>query len=146
MPEVNTVDEYLAALPEPARSTLYQIRSLIRSVVPAEATELISYRIPTFRYKGALIGFAAFPKHCSLFVMSSTLLGKMQQEVKGYKTSKGTIQFPPDKPLPASLIRKIVKARMQENKEFSVRKGKTAAPPKPKRPAQKPSSSPQSSQ
>ncbi|MBS1829823.1 MAG: DUF1801 domain-containing protein [Acidobacteria bacterium] len=145
MPEVNTVDEYLAALSEPARSTLYQIRSMIRSMVPAEATEIISYRIPTFRYKGALVGFAAFPKHCSLFVMSSTLLDKMQQDVKGYRTSKGTIQFPPDKPLPASLIRKIVKARLLENKGFSVRKRKPAVAPNPKKPARTPSSSPQSS-
>ena len=144
MPEVNTVDEYLAALSEPARSTLYQIRSMIRSMVPAEATEIISYRIPTFRYKGALVGFAAFPKHCSLFVMSSTLLGKIQDEVKGYRTSKGTIQFPPDKPLPAALIRKIVKARLQENQGLSFGKGKPPAARKSKPPKRTPSSSPQS--
>lgn len=144
MPEVNTVDDYLAALSEPARSTLYQIRSLIRSLVPAEATEVISYRIPTFRYKGALVGFAAFPKHCSLFVMSSTLLGKIQDEVKGYRTSKGTIQFPPDKPLPAALIRKIVKARLQENQGLSFGKGKPPAARKSKPPKRTPSSSPQS--
>ena len=62
-----TVDEYLAAVPEPARSTLNKIRATIRSTVPPEATEGISYRIPTFKYKGALVWFAAFSNHCSLF-------------------------------------------------------------------------------
>lgn len=126
MPDANSVDEYLEGTPEPARSTLFQIRAVIRSVVPAEATEVISYRIPTFRYKGALVGFAAFPKHCSLFVMSSTLLGKMKDDVKAYRTSKGTIQFPVDKPLPAPLVRKIVKARIREN-QGQLGKGKPAA-------------------
>ncbi|MBL8174644.1 MAG: DUF1801 domain-containing protein [Bryobacterales bacterium] len=128
-----TVDEYLAEVPEPARTTLHQIRAMVRSVVPAEATEGISYRIPTFRYKGALVGFAAFPKHCSLFTMSSTLLATMKDDVKAYKTSKGTIQFPLDKPLPGSLVRKIVKARVKENQ--GLLRG-------PKPPGRKPSSSP----
>jgi uncharacterized protein YdhG (YjbR/CyaY superfamily) len=119
----NTVDEYLAEVPEPARSTLYQIRSIIRSAVPAETMEVISYRIPTFRYKGALVGFAAFPKHCSLFTMSANLLGTMKEDVKGYKTSKGTIQFPVDKPLPAPLVKKIVKARIRENQGMARKAG-----------------------
>ena len=122
----NPVDEYLAGVPEPARSTLYQIRSMIRSAVPAEAIEVISYGIPTFRSKGALVGFGAFPKHCSLFTMSGTLLGTMKEEVKGYKTGKGTIQFAMDKPLPASLVKKIVKARIRENQGMARRGVKKA--------------------
>ena len=109
------VDEYLAGVPEPARSTLHQVRAIIRSAVPAEATEVISYRIPTFRYKGPLIGFAAFSRHCSLFVMSSTLLDQFPADLMKYHTSKGTIQFPVDQPLPAPLIKKLVKARIAEN-------------------------------
>jgi uncharacterized protein YdhG (YjbR/CyaY superfamily) len=144
MPETNPVDDYLASLAEPARSTLYTIRSVIRSVVPAETIEVISYGIPTFRYKGALVGFAAFPKHCSLFVMSSTLLSTMNKDLKEFRTSKGTIQFPPDKPLPAPLIKKIVKARLQENKGFALRKRQRPAQESPKTREQTPSSSPQS--
>jgi uncharacterized protein YdhG (YjbR/CyaY superfamily) len=63
------VDEYLAAVPEPARSTLKKVRAAIRAVVPPEATEAIGYGVPTFRYKGPLVGFAAFSKHCSFFPM-----------------------------------------------------------------------------
>ncbi|MDQ1470113.1 MAG: hypothetical protein QOJ99_1593 [Bryobacterales bacterium] len=111
------VDEYLMQVPEPARGTLNRVRAAIRSVAPAEATEAISYRIPTFRYKGPLIGFAAFAKHCSLFPMSSSILDVFKDELKGFQTSKGTIRFPLDKPLPASLIKKLVKARIAENEE-----------------------------
>ena len=68
------VDEYLAGVPEPARSTLNKVRAAIRSAVPLEATEAISYRIPTFKYKGSLLGFAAFSNHCSLFPMSPSVL------------------------------------------------------------------------
>jgi Domain of unknown function (DU1801) len=68
------VEEYLAGVPEPARSTLYRIRAAIRSAVPPEATEAISYGMPTFKYKGPLLGFAAFPNHCSLFPMSPSVV------------------------------------------------------------------------
>src|SRR6202158_5454424 len=67
-------DEYLAGVPEPARSTLNKVRAAIRSAVPPEATEAISYRMPTFRYKGALLAFAAFSKHCSMFPMSLAVM------------------------------------------------------------------------
>ena len=92
-------DEYLAAVPEPARSTLTRIRAVIRSAVPPEATEVISYRIPTFRYKGPLVGFAAFPNHCSFFPMSSSVLERFENDLQGLETSKGTIRFPVHKPL-----------------------------------------------
>ena len=96
-----TVDDYLAQVPEPARSTLEKIRATIRSTVPAEATEAVSYGIPTFQYKGPLIGFGAFPDHCSLFPMSSSLTAAFQSELQKFSTSKGTIRFPSDKPLSA---------------------------------------------
>jgi uncharacterized protein YdhG (YjbR/CyaY superfamily) len=109
------VDEYLAGVPEPARSTLKKVRAMIRSAAPPAATETISYRIPTFKYKGPLLGFAAFSKHCSLFPMSAAVVEAFQNELDGFSTSKGTIRFPVDKPLPAALVKKLVKARIAEN-------------------------------
>ena len=113
-----TVDEYLANTPEPAQSTLRHVRAVIRSVVPAETTEVISYGIPMFKYRGMLVGYAAFKKHCSLFPTGSGVLDRFEKELKGYRTSKGTIQFPPDKPPADALVKKIVKARVRENKEW----------------------------
>ena len=113
-----TVDEYLAGTPEPARSTLQHIRKVIKSVVPKETTEVISYRIPMFKFNGMLVGFAAFAKHCSLFPTGSGVIEKFAKELKGYKTSRGTIQFPSDKPLPDALVKKIVRERVKENQEW----------------------------
>jgi uncharacterized protein YdhG (YjbR/CyaY superfamily) len=109
------VDEYLAGVPEPDRDTLNRVRAAIRSAVPKEATEAISYGIPTFKYKGPLIGFAAFSNHCSLFPMSSSVVEAFKKELEGFQTSKGTIRFPADKPLPAALLKKLVKARIAQN-------------------------------
>ena len=111
------VDEYLALVPEPARGTLNQLRAVIRSAVPAEATEAISYRMPTFRYKGALLAFAAFKNHCSLFPMSLSVMDALKDDLKGFQTSKGTLHFPLDKPLPAALVKKLVKARVAQNEQ-----------------------------
>lgn len=108
------VDEYLARVPEPARSTLNKVRVAMRSAVPPEATEAIGYRIPTFRYKGALLAYAAFSDHCSLFPMSLAVMAAFKNELKGFSTSKGTIHFPLDKPLPGALVKKLVKARIAE--------------------------------
>ena len=113
-----TVDEYLARVPEPARSTLTRIRQVIRSVVPPETTEVISYAIPMFKYNGMLIGYAAFAKHCSLFPTGSGVIENFKKELAGYKTSRGTIQFPSDKGFPDALLKKIVKARVKENREW----------------------------
>src|SRR5437870_12403996 len=77
------VDEYLAGVPEPARNTLKKIRAAIRSAVPAEATEAISYGIPTFKYKGPLVWFAAFSNHCSLFPAAS-VIEAAKNDVKDY--------------------------------------------------------------
>ena len=109
-----TVDEYLAGVPEPARSTLNKIRAAIQSAVPPEATETISYRIPAFKYKGVLVWFAAFSKHCSFFPTAS-VVEAFKNELKGFSISKGTIHFPTDKPLPIALIKKLVKARVAQN-------------------------------
>ena len=104
-----TVDEYLAAVPAPQRTTLQKVRAVIQSVLPDGATECISYRIPVVKYKGMLVGYAAFSDHCSLFGMSGTLLGPFREELKKYSTSKGTIRFPVDEPLSATLIKRLVK-------------------------------------
>ena len=109
-----SVEEYLAAVPAPARSTLNKMRATIRSVVPSEASETISYGIPAFRHNGVLVWFAAFSNHCSLFPTAS-VIAEFKSELKGYSTSKGTIHFPSDKPLPTTLIKKLVKARVAQN-------------------------------
>lgn len=109
------VDAYLAEVPEPARTTLEKIRATIRSIVPAEATEGLSYCMPAFHYKGALVAYAAFKDHCSFFPMQASLIDEMKDELKAYRTSKGTLQFPMDKPLPSKLLKKMVKLRVAEN-------------------------------
>jgi len=118
-----TVDDYLATVPEPAHSTLNKVRAAIRSALPSEATEAISYRIPTFKYNGSVVWYAAFSKHCSLFPGSLAVIKAFKNELKDFPTSKGTIHFPLDKPLPAALLKKIVKARIAENKAKSNLKG-----------------------
>ncbi len=109
-----SVDEYLARVPQPARGTLNKMRATIRSLVPSEATETISYGMPAFRHNGVLVWFAAFSSHCSLFPTAS-VIAEFKSELKGYSTSKGTIHFPTDKPLPTTLIKKLVKARVAQN-------------------------------
>ena len=109
-----TIDEYLAVVPEPGRTTLENMRATIRAAAPA-ASEVISYGMPAFKYRGrGLVAIAAFKKHCSLFPMSGAVIEKFKVELEGFHTSKGTLQFPLDKPLPASLVKKIVRARMVE--------------------------------
>ena len=113
------VDEYLAGVPEPGRSTLNKIRAVIRAAAPPEATEVISYRIPMFKYKGMLMGFAAFSTHCSLFPGSLSAMPALKNELKAFATAKGTIRFPVDKPPPAALVKKLVKARIKHNEQKS---------------------------
>jgi uncharacterized protein YdhG (YjbR/CyaY superfamily) len=91
------------------------MRAMIRAAAPREATEAISYGIPSFQYKGALVWYAAFKKHCSFFPMDHSLEEEFSEELKKYKTSKGTIQYPVDQPLPKSLVTRIVKARVTLN-------------------------------
>jgi uncharacterized protein YdhG (YjbR/CyaY superfamily) len=108
-----SVEDYLAAVPEPHRSTLNKVRATIRSAVPKEAEEVISYGIPAFKYRKVLIWYAAFSDHCSLFPTAS-VIAKFKDELKSYKISKGTIQFPVDQPPPAALLKKMVKVRLSE--------------------------------
>jgi uncharacterized protein YdhG (YjbR/CyaY superfamily) len=109
------VDEYLAGVPEPARSTLNRMRAAIRSSLPRGATETISYKIPAFKYGKVLVWFAAFSDHCSLFP-TAAVIDAFQKDLEGYSTSKGTIHFPIDKPLPTALVKKLVKARLAQSK------------------------------
>jgi uncharacterized protein YdhG (YjbR/CyaY superfamily) len=111
---MQTVDEYLLSIPEPARSTLKKIRTVIRSAAPREATEAISYGMPAFKYKGVLVWYAAFSNHCSLFPTAS-IIQEFKDELQSYTISKGTIQFPRDKPLPAALVKKLIRARVKQN-------------------------------
>ena len=113
-----SVEKYLAGVPEPARSTLEKVRVAIRSAAPSGTTEVISYGIPAFKHKKVLVWYAAFAKHCSLFP-TAAVIEKFKNELKGFTTAKGTIQFPTDKPLPAALVKKMVKARVaqQANKK-----------------------------
>ena len=111
---VRDVDSYLATVPEDARAALEKLRKIIKAAAP-KATEVISYQIPTYKYNGPLVAFAAFPKHCGLYVMSTTVMDAHKDELKSYDTAKTTIRSPAKKPLPAPLVRKIVKARVAEN-------------------------------
>ena len=94
------------------------MRAAIRSAVPAEATETISYGIPAFKHKAVLVWYAGFSNHCSLFP-TAAVIEAFKNELKGFAISKGTIHFPTDKPLPAALVKKMVKARVAqiENKD-----------------------------
>lgn len=106
-----SVEEYLAAVAEPARGTLEKVRAAIRAAAPAEAAEVISYGIPAFKHKKVLMWYAAFADHCSLFP-TAAVVEEFKIELKGYSISKGTIHFPTNKALPAGLIKRMVKARV----------------------------------
>jgi uncharacterized protein YdhG (YjbR/CyaY superfamily) len=109
------VEAYLARVPEPARTTLEKTRAMIRAAAPKEATEAISYRIPSFQYKGGLVAYAAFKDHCSFFPMGARAIEEFAEELKEYRVTKGTIHFALDKPLPAGLVKKMVKACVARN-------------------------------
>jgi len=109
------VEAYLARVPEPGRTTLEKMRAMIRAAAPKEATEAISYGIPSFQLKGGLAAYAAFKDHCSFFPMGARAIEEFAEELKGYRVSKGTIHFALDKPLPAGLVKKMVKACVARN-------------------------------
>lgn len=106
------IDAYLVTLSPDQRAALQKLRRTIKAAAPA-AEECISYRMPAFRLNGLLVAYAAFANHCSLFPCGSTKA--FADDLARYDTSKGTIRFQPKKPLPVSLVRKIVKARLAEN-------------------------------
>lgn len=108
-----SVDEYLAALNEDQRAALEKLRKTIRTAAP-KAEECISYDIPAYRQNGRLlVAFGAAKKHCSFFP-GALPVATHQDELKDYSTSKGTIRFPAGQPLPAALVRKLVKTRIAE--------------------------------
>ena len=110
-----SIDEYLAAVSEDKRAALEALCRAIRSAAP-DADECISYAVPAFRLNGVLVGFGATASHCALYLMSGTTVEAHQDELKGYDTSKGAIRFRPDNPLPDALVRKLVAARVAENR------------------------------
>jgi uncharacterized protein YdhG (YjbR/CyaY superfamily) len=108
------VDEYLAGLPRASQEALAKLRNTIRAAAP-KATEVISYQIPAYKHHGLLVGFAALKDHCTFHIMSTEVTRAYAFELKGYKIGKASIRFAPYKPLPVSLVRKLVKARIAEN-------------------------------
>jgi len=115
-----TIDEYLEGIPQEMRDALEKLRALIKKTAP-QAEEGIGWGMPLFKLNGKnLVGFAAFKEHCSLFPMSTMVMEAFASELAPYGTSKGAIRFKPDKPLPASLVRKIVKERIKENEAHAA--------------------------
>lgn len=108
-----TIDEYLEMFSGDLKEKLIQFRNVVKNSAP-QATEAIKYRMPTFCLNGNLVHFAAFKNHIGFFPTPSGIT-PFKKELEGYVTSKGTIQFPKDKPLPLDLIRKIVEYRVKEN-------------------------------
>jgi uncharacterized protein YdhG (YjbR/CyaY superfamily) len=113
MKQFPSVAAYLRAVPPAPRAVLQKLRKTIKAAAP-DATELISYGIPMFKHHGMLVGYAAFKDHCSLF-MSTVLAKAYKKALAPYQTSKGTVRFTVDHPLPAALVRKLVKARIAQN-------------------------------
>ena len=111
--EFTTIDEYIATFPKNVQSILEELRQAVKETAP-EAEEAISYQMPAFKLNGNLVYFAAFKNHIGFFPTSSAIEA-FKEEVKEYKTGKGTLRFPMDKPMPLDLVKKIVKYRVKEN-------------------------------
>ncbi|MBI1830377.1 MAG: DUF1801 domain-containing protein [Planctomycetes bacterium] len=127
-----TIDEYLSSVTKQQRPALERLRKAIRAAAP-KAEECISYGLAAFRLDGRmLVAFGAATNHCAFFPMSGATVAAFAEDLKGYDTSKGTIRFPANKPLPAALVRKLVNARIAENAAKETKK-------KPARPKKKPS-------
>jgi uncharacterized protein YdhG (YjbR/CyaY superfamily) len=115
--EVNTIEEYILGCPEELQERLNKLRRTIREAAP-DATEKISWRMPTFVLYGNLVHFAAFKKHIGFYPGASGI-ENFKEKISKYKNSKGAVQFPNDKPIPYELITEIVKFRVRENiKEY----------------------------
>ena len=111
---MSAVDDYLAALPPDQRAALEHLRATIRAAAP-DATEAISYAMPAFKQDGrGLVAYAGFKAHCSLFPMSSGVIGDLADDLAGFTTAKGTIRFTPDAPLPDALVERIIRTRLAE--------------------------------
>jgi len=110
-----TIDEYLAALSDDKRAALEKLRQTIRAAAP-KAEECISYGLAAFRLNGRpLVAFGASVNHCAFYPMNSTTVAAFHEQLKSFETSRGTIRFAVDKPLPTSLVKKLVKARIAEH-------------------------------
>ena len=120
---MTAVRKYLAALPPPARKRMQQIRAIIRAAAPG-ATEHFSYGIPGFKLEGRpLVWYGAFRHHTSLYPITPPLLRALKVDVSAFETSKGTIRFPLAKPLPASLVKVLVRGRAADARERAAAKG-----------------------
>ncbi len=120
-PVAASVEEFLATVPPDKRAALEDLREVIRGAAP-DATELINYGVPMFRLNGKnLVSYAAAKDHCSFYVQSPAVMEAHAAELAGFKTSKGTVNFTPDKPIPAELVTKLVKARIAENEAAADR-------------------------
>src|SRR4051794_13452007 len=109
------VDEYLRGIEEPKRSTLEALRRAILEVVP-EAEQVISYKVPAFRVEGRIVaGFAAFKGHLSYLPFSGSVLRELASELEGYTMTRSALHFPIDRPLPKTLVRKLIAARRSES-------------------------------
>jgi uncharacterized protein YdhG (YjbR/CyaY superfamily) len=111
--DYKSVDEYISTFPKDIQKTLEQVRQTIKKSAP-EAEETINYQIPTFKLNGNLVHFAAFKNHIGFYPAPSGLKA-FKKEISNYKSSKGSVQFPINEPIPVSLISKIVKYRVKEN-------------------------------
>jgi uncharacterized protein YdhG (YjbR/CyaY superfamily) len=109
-----TVEQYLARVPGPARGRFQELRAAIRSAVPAEAVEVISYGILALKTKKVLVWYAAFSEHCSLFP-TAAVIEEFRDKLVGLTVSKGTVQFPMGKALPTALIKRMVRARVEHS-------------------------------
>lgn len=111
-----SIDEYLASVSAEQRGVLEKLRRTIHTAAPG-AEEYIGYGLAGFKFNGRpLVYFGAWEKHCALYAASPSVQKKFQKELKGFEVSKGTIRFTPDKPLPVALVKKLVKARIVENR------------------------------
>ena len=120
-----TIDEYLAGVNADHREALQKIRETVHAVAP-NAEECISYGIPAFRLNGrSLVFFGAWANHCAFYPGSSTTLKKFRNELRNFQTSKGTLRFSPDKPVPVALVKKLLKARIAENNARAKKRRKS---------------------
>lgn len=117
-----SVDAYIRRFPEPARQLLKEIRKTIRETAP-EAEEYISYQMPAYKLKGVLVYFAGYEKHIGFYPGASGI-AHFKEEIKGFKSGKGSVQFPLDKPLPLELVKRITAFRVDENLEKAASKKK----------------------
>jgi len=132
-PVAKSVEQWLARIEPKQRAALEKLRAQITAAAPG-AEEVISYGQPTFKLHGHLVAFGAFAKHLSFFPMNSVVIADHADALEGFVTSKGTIQFTPEKPIPAAVVKKIVKARIAQNLDVAMeRVARKKAPAKAKK-------------